>query len=71
MNSGVKWTCPNIYQLVKILEKVEVDNILLEVFDKRMSKLLDLTVVQLKEECAQRNLSSKGRKVKTLIYVLS
>ena len=64
VNSSVKWSCPNIYQLMKILKKVQVENILLDVFDKRMSKIADLTVVQLRDECTSRNLCSKGRKVK-------
>ena len=46
VNSGIKWNCPNIYQLMKILNNVDVKEILLSVFDKRMSKIHDLTVVQ-------------------------
>ena len=67
VNSAVKWTCPNIYQLEKILNNVKVDNILLDVFDKRMSKIEDLTVPQLREECLHRNLSNKGKKGKNIV----
>ena len=63
VNSGVKWTCPNIYQLVKILNNVQVDNILNAVFDKRLTKVSDLTVIQLREECLQRGLPNRGKKV--------
>ena len=48
---------------MKILQNVRVENILLNVFDKRLTKVADLTVVQLKEECLNRNLSNKGKKV--------
>ena len=63
VNSGVKWTCPNIYQLVKILDTVHVDKILVSVFDKRLTKIEDLTVIQLRQECMRRHICSKGNKV--------
>ena len=65
-NSGVKWTCPNIHDLVTILDKLQIELILDNVFDKRLSKLEAISVVQLREECQQRNLNKSGSKV--LIY---
>ena len=62
-NSGVKWTCPNIHDLMSILEKVKVDLILENVFDKCLTKLENLSVLQLREECAILNLNNKGKKV--------
>ena len=48
-NSGVKWSTPNIHDLMKILMKVKVDLILDNVVDKRLSKVENLSVVQLRE----------------------
>ena len=62
-NTGVKWSCPNIHDLMNILQKIQVDLILENVFDKRLSKLDQLSVVQLREECQSRNLSRNGSKV--------
>ena len=62
-NSGVKWSCPNIHDLMTILDKIQVDLILENVFDKRLSKLENLSVVQLREECQLKNLERKGNKV--------
>ena len=64
-NSGVKWSCPNIHDLMTILDKVQVDLILENVFDKRLSKLEQLSVLQLREECQQNNLDRCGNKVKS------
>ena len=61
--SGVKWTCPNIHDLVRILDKVKVDLILENVFDKRLTNLEKLTVTQLREECFSHNLDKKGTKI--------
>ena len=58
--SSVKWTCPNIHDLINILERIKIANIVDEEFDKRLTRIQDLTVVQLREECALRNLSTKG-----------
>ena len=66
-NSGVKWTCPNIHDLMNILEKVKVDLILDTVFNKRLSKLEDLSVVQLREECAILNIDKKGKRVRLFV----
>ena len=62
-HSGVKWKCPNIHDLVNILEKLKLDLILENVIDKRLTKLDNLSVTQLREECACRNLEKKGKKV--------
>ena len=62
-NSGVKWSCPNIHDLMTILDKIKVDLILDNVFDKRLSKLEKLSVVQLREECQSNNLDKSGNKV--------
>ena len=72
-NSGVKWSCPNIHDLMTILEKIPVDNILENVFDKRLSSLDKLSIVQLREECQNNNLQTTGSKmvlVKRLQMVL-
>ena len=66
-NSGVKWSCPNIHDLVTILEKLKIELILDNVFDKRLSKLEDLSVAQLKEECQSNNLEKRGTKVENVI----
>ena len=62
-NSGLKWSCPNIHDLMNILKHIKVDMILDTVVDKRLSCLKDLTVVQLREECIQRDLDKSGKKV--------
>ena len=62
-NSGVKWSCPNIHDLMTILDKIQIDLILENVFDKRLSKLEKLSVVQLCDECQSRNLDKNGSKV--------
>ena len=62
-NSGVKWSTPNIHDLMKILMKVKVDLILDNVVDKKLSKVENLSVVQLREECGLLNLDKKGKKV--------
>ena len=61
--SSVKWSCPNIHNLTHILQRIEVDKILDNSCDKRLSKISDLTVVQLREECAMLNLDKTGNKV--------
>ena len=63
-NTGVKWKCPNIHDLVNILKKLKLELILDNLFDKRMSKLEDLSVIQLHEECECLNLDKKGKKVR-------
>ena len=65
-NSGVKWSCPNIHDLMNILRKLEIDQILDDVVDKRLSRLEDLLAVQLHEECVCHNLDKKGKKVALL-----
>ena len=62
-NSGVKWTCPNIHDLRNILKKVQIDKILMNVCDKRLTNISELPVVQLKDECVKLNLSNKRKKV--------
>ena len=62
-SSGVKWSCPNIHDLFNILRSVQVDLILQSVFDKRLVKLENLSVLQLKDECSTRNLEKTGKKV--------
>ena len=61
--NGVKWSCPNIHDLMHILECIKIDKILDRVFDKRLSKLDKLCVTQLREECEMLNLEKKGKKV--------
>ena len=48
--------------MINILERIKIGNILEEEFDKRLTDIGHLTVVQLREECAIRNLRSKGNK---------
>ena len=67
--SSVKWTCPNIHDLADILAKVEVDRILDNVCDKRLTNISQLPVVQLRDECAKLNLSKLGKKVKAVSVV--
>ena len=62
-NTGVKWSCPNIHDLIDILENVKVDLILDNVFDKRLSRIEDLSIVQLRDQCASMNLPKTGKKV--------
>ena len=62
--SAVKWTCPHIHDLTNILYKIKVDEIMENSFDKRLSNIADLTVVQLREECAMLNLKKTGNKVR-------
>ena len=64
-NSSVKWSAPNIHDLMNIFKKIEVDKILDPVFDKQLSLPEELSVVQLREECASLNLSRKGIKVRS------
>ena len=52
-----------IHDLMNILKNIKVDLILDNVFDKHLSKLEDLSMVQLKDECTSRNLYKTGRKV--------
>ena len=67
-SSGVKWRCPNIHDLMEILKKLQIELILDNVFDKRMSKVEDLSVVQLREECVGLSLDKKGKKVNINTY---
>ena len=62
-NTGVKWSCPNIHDLMTILDKIQLELILDNVFDKRISKLEQLSVVQLREECQCNNPNKHGNKV--------
>ena len=62
-HSSVKWSCPNIHDLKNILDKVNLDNILESVCDKRLSSLSDLPLIQLKDECDKLKISKKGKKV--------
>ena len=62
-NSGVKWSCPSIHDLMNILKNLKLKLILEDVFDKRLTKLEDLPMIQLKDECTSRNLQKSGRKV--------
>ena len=62
-NSSVKWSCPNIHDLMTILQNIKVELILDNVIDKRLAKLEELSVVQLREECTIRNMSKNGKKV--------
>ena len=55
--------CPNIHDLKNILEKIEIDSILETVWDKRLTSLAELPVIQLRDECDKLNLSKKGKKV--------
>ena len=47
-NSAVKWSCPNIHDVTNIFDKIQVDEILDPVVDKRLSNIEDLTVLQLR-----------------------
>ena len=59
----MKWNCPNIHDLKAILDTVEIDKIIGNICDKRLSPLSDLQVVQLRDECEKLNISKKGKKV--------
>ena len=67
-SSGVKWSAPNIHDLMKILNKIKVDLILDNVLDKRLTKIEKLPVVQLREECVGLNLHKTGKKV--ILYLI-
>ena len=58
----MKWSSPNIHDLITILEKIKLDEILENVFDKRLSPLEKLSVLQLREECLFNNLDKSGTK---------
>ena len=64
----MKWSCPNIHDLMTILEKLKLELILDTVFDKRLSTLEKLSVAQLREECQVKNLDRSGNKV---VYSMS
>ena len=63
LNSVVKWSTPNIHDLMKILMKIKVDVILDNVVDKRMTKVENLPVIQLRDECEKLDLEKSGKKV--------
>ena len=48
---------------MSILEKVQVDLILDNVFDKRLSPIDKLSIQQLREECVANNLEKTGSKI--------
>ena len=50
-DSAVKWSCPNIHDLINILDRIKLQNILDEECDRRLSDIHHLNVVQLREEC--------------------
>ena len=66
-HSGLKWSCPNIHDLMKILQHIKIDLILERVVDKHLSLLKNLSVVQLREECLQRQLDKSGKKVSSCV----
>ena len=55
--SSVKWKTPNIHDLMNILRQVDIEKIFDSVFDKHVSEISELSVIQLREECSSRNLS--------------
>ena len=59
-HSAVKWNC---HDLKNILDNVDVEKILENVCDKRLSCLSELQVVQLRDECEKLNLCKTGKKV--------
>ena len=62
-NSYVKWNCPNIHDLMNILEKVELEQVIGSVCDKRWTEISELPVIQLRDECMKLQLSKNGKKV--------
>ena len=64
-----KWTSLSIYELDKVLELLDIESVLIDEFDRRLSTIDKLQMNQLREECAKRSLSTDGKKVCKLHYI--
>ena len=58
-----RWTSLNIQDLDKILNKLQIGNILEETYDRRLSPIDHLSCKQLKFECQSNGLPTNGKKV--------
>ena len=59
----LRWTSLNIYELDRVLELLDIEKILLDEYDRRLSTIDKLQMNQLKDECVKRNIPSDGKKV--------
>ena len=53
--------------MYQILEDLDIEKILEPIIDKRKTQISELSVAQLRHECSTRNLTNRGKKVKTCI----
>ena len=65
-----RWTSLNIYELDIVLECLQIENILFERYDRRLSPIDKLSMVQLKDVCNSHGLSTEGKKVRFHFYDL-
>ena len=63
-----RWTSLNIHELDRVLQFLDLEQILLDVYDRRLSPIDKLQMNQLREECANRSLPTDGRKVSCQIF---
>ena len=59
----MKWRSLPIYDLKTIYRKLDLSKVLEEEFDERNSPIDELSVAQLRYECDQRGIDSRGYKV--------
>ena len=57
-----KWTSLNIYEFDKVLESLDIQSVLLQEYDRRISSIDKLSMKQLRYECTQHSLSTEGKK---------
>ena len=58
-----RWTSLNIYELDRVLENLNIEETLFEEYDRRLSPIDKLSMVQLKDECRSHGLPQDGKKV--------
>ena len=58
-----RWTSLNIYELDKVLKDLQIENVLLEEYDRTLSPVDKLSMIQLKDICSSNGLPTDGKKV--------
>ena len=62
----LKWNTLNIHQMDTVLESFQISNVLMSEYDKRKTKIDNLTKKQIMEELHKLGISEKGKKADLL-----
>ena len=61
-NSRLRWSTLNVHQLDTVIERFRIENVLEALYDRRLTRIENLSKTQLVEECKKASLKHTGLK---------